>query len=76
MKKLSKDEMKKIMGGDDPIESEFPGEGEGGGARLFKYGECAAPVVGAWTYGSPVTLPVCERDVWTYCRNQSGRCYN
>lgn len=61
---LTKSQLKKIMGGE-----------EGSGEGMVTNGECRAPVVGAWTYGSPVDFSVCRQDVWIYCSNQWGKCY-
>jgi hypothetical protein len=61
MKKLSKDEMKKTIGGIDPPNP----------------GYCSATCigsVGSWTYTNPANGLTCLMDIHTYCRSDYGVC--
>lgn len=62
MKKLSRDEMKKVMGGDNPP-----------GGPSYCGGTCIGSV-GDWTYTSPVSGLVCLMDIHNYCRSDNGTC--
>ena len=66
VEELTKIQMQSILGGDDPIPPE----------KTFKHGKCAAPVTGQWDYTTPVSFSLCQNDIWNYCSNQTGTCYN
>lgn len=61
MKKLSRDEMKKVMGGTNPA------------GPSYCSGTCIGSV-GDWTYSAPVSGLVCLMDIHDYCRSDNRSC--